>query len=37
MNFEGATVNASGTDADNKIELRNLDGVSGKLSIGKTF
>ena len=37
MNFDGATVNATGTDADNKIELRNLDGVSGKISFGKTF
>ena len=37
MNFDGATVNATGTAADNKIELRNLDGVSGKLSFGKTF
>jgi len=37
MNFDGATVNATGTDADNKIELRNLDGVSGKISVGKSF
>ncbi len=37
MNFNGHTVNATGTAADNKIELKNLDGVSGKLSIGKTF
>ena len=37
MAFDGATVTASGTDADNKIELRNLDGVSGKISVGKTF
>ena len=37
MDFNGHTVNATGTAADNKIELRNLDGVSGKLSIGKTF
>ena len=37
MNFNGHTVNATGTGADNKIELRNLDGVSGKLSVGKTF
>lgn len=37
MNFNGHTVNATGTGADNKIELKNLDGVSGKLSIGKTF
>ena len=37
MNFNGHTVNATGTGADNKIELRNLDGVSGKLSVGKSF
>jgi hypothetical protein len=37
MTFDGATVTATGTDADNKIELRNLDGVSGKISFGKTF
>ena len=37
MTFDGATVTATGTAADNKIELRNLDGVSGKISVGKTF
>jgi len=37
MTFDGSTVTASGTAADNKIELRNLDGVSGKISFGKTF
>ena len=37
MTFDGATQTATGTAADNKIELRNLDGVSGKLSFGKTF
>ena len=37
MNFDGATVNSSGTAADNKIELTDLDGVSGKVSIGKSF
>ena len=37
MNFNAHTVNATGTAADNKIELRNLDGVSGKLSVGKSF
>ena len=37
MTFDGATVTATGTAADNKIELRNLDGVSGKFSVGKTF
>ena len=37
MDFNGHTVNATGTAADNKIELRNLDGVSGKISVGKSF
>lgn len=37
MTFDGATVTATGTAANNKIELRNLDGVSGKISFGKTF
>jgi len=37
LNFNGHTVNATGTAADNSIELRNLDGVSGKISVGKTF
>ena len=37
MTFDGATQRATGTDADNTIELKNLDGVSGKISIGKTF
>ena len=37
MNFNGHTVNATGTAADNSIELRNLDGVSGKISVGKSF
>ena len=37
MSFDGATQRATGTDADNTIELKNLDGVSGKISIGKTF
>ena len=37
LSFDGAKKNAAGTDADNSIELRNLDGVSGKLSFGKTF
>jgi len=35
--FDGASVAATGTDADNTIELRNLDGVAGSLSFGKTF
>jgi hypothetical protein len=37
MTFDGATVTSTGTAANNKIQLRNLDGVSGKLSLGKTF
>ena len=37
MSFDGATQNAQGTAADNKIELKNLDGVSAKISVGKTF
>ena len=37
MTFDGATQRATGTGADNTIELKNLDGVSGKISIGKTF
>ena len=34
MSFDGATLNSSGP---NTIKLQNLDGVSGKLSFGKTF
>ena len=37
MTFDGATQRSTGTDADNTIELKNLDGVSGKISIGKSF
>ena len=37
MSFDGATQRSTGTDADNTIELKNLDGVSGKISIGKSF
>jgi hypothetical protein len=37
MTFDGATQTGTGTEASRKIELRNLDGVSGKLSFGKTF
>ena len=37
LNFNGHTVNATGTAADNSIELRNLDGVSGSISFGKSF
>ena len=35
--FDGASVAATGTDAENTIKLKNLDGVSGVLSFGKTF
>ena len=35
--FDGTKLNATGTDADNSIELRNLDGVSGSISFGKSF
>jgi len=37
MQFDGATQRATGTDADNTIELKNLDGVSAKISVGKSF
>ena len=37
MTFDGTTMSASGTDADNKVSLDNLDGVTGKISLGKTF
>ena len=37
MSFDGTSLKATGTAADNTIELKNLDGVSGKISIGKTF
>jgi len=36
MNFDGATQSNS-DDSDKKITLKNLDGVTGKISIGKTF
>ena len=37
MTFDGATQRSTGTAADNTIELKNLDGVSGKISFGKKF
>ena len=37
MSFDGTSLKATGTAADNTIELKNLDGVSGKVSLGKTF
>ena len=37
MNFDGTTVTATGTDTDSKIQLTSLDGLTGKVSIGKSF
>ena len=37
MSFDGTSLKATGTAAQNTIELKNLDGVSGKISLGKTF
>ena len=37
MTFDGATQRSTGTAADNTIELKNLDGVSAKISVGKSF
>lgn len=36
MSFNGAS-QTSGNNADRKIELNDLDGVTGKISIGKSF
>ena len=36
MNFDGVSVTSS-TNSDNKVTLNSLDGLSGKLSIGKSF
>ena len=36
MNFDGAALTSS-SNADRRITLRNLDGVSGKISLGKSF
>ena len=36
MNFDGASQTSS-TDSTRKIELTSLDGISGKISLGKTF
>ena len=36
MDFDGASL-TSQTNSDNKISLNSLEGVSGKLSIGKSF
>ncbi len=37
MEFDSTTLSSTGTASDNKITLGQLDGVTGKLSIGKTF
>jgi hypothetical protein len=37
MNFDAQSISATGTGADSTIKLKNLDGVSGKLSVGKSF
>ena len=36
LSFDGNTVTSS-TDSEKSIKLKNLDGVSGKISVGKTF
>lgn len=36
MDFDGSSLTSS-NNADRRISLRNLDGVSGKVSIGKSF
>jgi len=35
--FDDITLNSTGSDNSNKIEVKNLDGITGALSIGKTF
>ena len=37
MDLGGASLNATGTATDSQISLSSLDGVSGKVSIGKSF
>ena len=37
MAFDGTSLTSTGTAADNKISLDNLDGISAKISLGKTF
>jgi hypothetical protein len=38
MTFDGATLTSNGNDSsDSKIQLKSLDGVSGKISVGKSF
>jgi hypothetical protein len=36
-NFDSASVTSTGTASDSKITMSSLDGLSGKLSIGKSF
>ena len=36
LSFDGNTVTSS-TDTEKSIKLKNLDGISGKISVGKTF
>ena len=36
MDFDGASLTST-TNSDNKVTLNSLDGVSGKISIGKSF
>jgi hypothetical protein len=35
--FDDITLNSSGSDNSNKIEVKDLDGITGALSVGKTF
>ena len=37
LSFDGTSLTATGTAADNTISLDNLDGVSAKISVGKAF
>ena len=37
LEFDSTTISSTGTASDNKITLGQLDGVTGKLSVGKTF
>ena len=37
LNFDSASVTSTGTASDSKITLSSLDGLTGKVSIGKSF
>ena len=37
MTFDGATVTSTGAASNNSIKLSSLDGVTGKLSVGRSF